>query len=143
LRRSTLVIASLLFSTSLNACSQPEGKMVEGTWIPVDAQLGGQPYPPTVLKTMKLTIADGKYVVDVGGQLDKGTVALQTASTPKGMDVTGTEGPNAGKTFPAIYEVHGDTLRICYDLSGRQRPSEFRSAPGSLQFLVNYARAKG
>ena len=34
------------------------------------------------------------------------------------MTITGTEGPNRGKTFPAIYELKDDTLRICDDLSG-------------------------
>ena len=45
------------------------------------------------------------------------------------MTITGTEGPNHGRTFPAIYELKGDTLRICYDLSGAKRPTEFKSIP--------------
>src|SRR4051794_40819519 len=36
------------------------------------------------------------------------------------MDITGTSGPNKGKTILAIYEQKGDTLRICYDLSGKK-----------------------
>ena len=31
-------------------------------------------------------------------------------TSPKAMEVTGTDGPNKGKTFPAIYELKGDTL---------------------------------
>ena len=34
------------------------------------------------------------------------------------MDITGTNGPNKGKTFLVIYELKGDELRVCYDLSG-------------------------
>ncbi len=61
---------------------------------------------------------------------------------PKGVTVTGRKGPNAGKTFPAIYELKSDTLRICYDLSGAKRPTEFKSDAGTQLFLVTYSRKK-
>jgi len=56
------------------------------------------------------------------------------------MAITGTEGPNSGRTFPAIYELEGDTLRICYDLSGVKRPTEFKSIAGTRLYLVTYVR---
>jgi uncharacterized protein (TIGR03067 family) len=56
--------------------------------------------------------------------------------------VIGTEGPNQGKTFPAIYELNGDTLRICYDLSGAKRPAEFKTIAGTKLYLVTYSRSK-
>ena len=114
--------------------------MIEGTWVPVDAELAGQKFPDEILKTMKLTIKDGKYIVHVGEQLDEGTAKIDTASEPKAIDITGTEGPNKGKTFLAIYELNGDTLRVCYDLEGKTRPTEFKTAKDTQQFLVNYKR---
>lgn len=103
--------------------------------------MGGQPFPQPVLDMMRLTVTDRQYVVSVGGQLDKGTLEFDSGASPMGMTVTGVEGPNAGKSFPAIFSVSGDTVVICYDLSGQQRPTEFASAPGSLHFLVEYRRA--
>jgi uncharacterized protein (TIGR03067 family) len=58
------------------------------------------------------------------------------------MDITGTEGPNKGKTILAIYEITDDTLRICYDLSGKARPTEFKTTKGTKLFLVTYNREK-
>jgi uncharacterized protein (TIGR03067 family) len=58
------------------------------------------------------------------------------------ITVIGTEGPNQGKTFPAIYELKKDTLRICYDLSGAKRPTEFKTMSGTRLFLVTYKREK-
>ncbi len=58
------------------------------------------------------------------------------------LDVIGTEGPNKGKTIPAIFDLAGDTLKICYDLSGQARPTEFKSSPGTQQFLATYQREK-
>lgn len=60
------------------------------------------------------------------------------------MTIKSTEGPNKGKTFPAIYEMgrngDTDTLRICYDLSGKAFPAGFNSPKGSMHYLVGYRR---
>ena len=93
-----------------------------------------------VLKSISLKLDNGRYDVLAGGASDKGTYTLDTAAKPKGMTITGTAGPNNGKTFPAIYEITGDTLRICYDLSGAKRPTEFKSIAGTELYLVTYNR---
>src|ERR1700741_895058 len=95
-----------------------------------------------VLKSIQLKLMAGRYEVMADGQPDKGTYALVPDSKPKAMTITGVDGPNHGKTFPAIYEFKGESLRICYDLSGAKRPTEFKSAPGTLLYLVTYQRKK-
>jgi hypothetical protein len=44
--------------------------------------------------------------------------------------------------FPAIYELDGDTLRICYDLSRTKRPAEFKTLPATQLYLVTYERVR-
>jgi len=127
---------------ALAANPADDTKEVQGSWTPIKADLGGQPLPEAVLKSISLKLDGGKYEVSVGGAPDKGTYILDSASKPKGMTIAGTEGPNAGKTFPAIYELKGDTLRICYDLSGSKRPTEFKSIAGTRLYLVTYIREK-
>jgi uncharacterized protein (TIGR03067 family) len=124
------------------ATSPDDAKAVQGNWQPVQAEMAGQPMPETVLKTISLQLDDGKYVVFVGAHPDKGTYTIDSTTKPKSMTVTGTEGPNIGKTFPAIYELNGDTLRICYDLSGAKHPAEFKSMAGTRLYLVTYQRKK-
>ena len=137
---SLVVVTSLgTFGLSADASDATE---IQGTWLPGSGELGGRKYPEAVLKTMKLVMNDGKYTVTVGDQTDKGTVKLDSNKTPKAIDVTGVEGPNKGKTFPAIYELKGDTLRICYNLGGKERPTEFKTKQGGRLFLVTYQRQK-
>ena len=124
------------------AGAKEEGKKMQGSWQPVSAELAGKPFPDEVLKTMKLVLADGKYTVTVGGQTDEGTVKLDPAKEPRAMDIVGTKGPNQGKTIPAIYELTDTTLRICYDLSGKARPKEFKTKAETQLFLVEYKRQK-
>src|SRR2546430_12590847 len=145
MKQILLVLVVLVLGLPASAWSSDEkedSKMMEGTWLPVEGELGGQKFPEEVLKTIKLSMSDGKYTVKVGEQLDKGTVKLEPTTKPKAMDITGTEGPNKGKTFLAIYDLTGDTLRICYDLAGKKRPTEFKTVKDTQQFLVSYKREK-
>ncbi len=135
----------LAAGASLNAfAAEPpdDAKAVQGNWKPVKAELAGQPMTDAVLKSISLKLDNGKYEVFVGGQPDRGTYTLDSATKPKSMTITGTAGPNNGKTYPAIYELEGDTLRICYDLSGAKHPTEFKTLAGTRLYLVTYNRNK-
>ena len=145
-----LLCICLAIGASLNAfaAGSPDGdaKAVQGNWKPVKAELAGQPMDDAVLKIISLKLDNGKYEVFVGEQPDRGTYTIDATTNPKSMSITGTDGPNNGKTFPAIYELTkgpvGDTLRICYDLSGEKRPTEFKTAAGTKLYLVTYNRKK-
>jgi uncharacterized protein (TIGR03067 family) len=89
-----------------------------------------------------LEIKDKNYIVKAGGQNDEGTLTISTSAKPLTMEITGTNGPNKGKTYRAIYKLDGDTLTICYDLAGKEYPKDFTSTKKSMQFLVVYQRSK-
>ena len=73
---------------------------------------------------------------------DKGTYRVYVGGAPARMDITGTSGPNAGRTIPAIYSFDGELLTIAYQLApGAERPAELTSPPGSQVLLVRYKRA--
>jgi uncharacterized protein (TIGR03067 family) len=128
--------------TALAAEESDDQKALQGVWIPVKGELGGQPMPDAILKKISLTLTKNEYEALVAGKSDKGTWTIDPDAKPKGMEVVGVKGPNEGKTFPAIYELKGDTLRICYDLSGAKRPTEFKTAAGTKLYLVTYNRKK-
>jgi uncharacterized protein (TIGR03067 family) len=109
---------------------------LQGKWIPVRAEMAGLPVPAAVLETMNVTFAGDGYTVTVGPQVDTGRFKL-TAGL---LDFIGTGGPNKGKTIPAIYVMAGDTLRICYDLAGKERPLVYKTMPKTRQFSADYLR---
>jgi uncharacterized protein (TIGR03067 family) len=135
----TLVLS---FALAARGGDAKDDDALQGTWLPATAELGGKMFPDEVRKSIKLVVKDDKYTVTVGDKVDKGYIKLNPSAKPKEMDITGTDGPNKGKTFLAIYEQEGDTLRICYDLIGKSRPTEFKTKEGTSLFLVTYKRDK-
>jgi uncharacterized protein (TIGR03067 family) len=115
---------------------------LQGEWIPIKAELAGKPMPDAIVKTISLKLIKNEYEVLVAGKPDKGTWTIDPATKPKSMKIIGVKGPSKGKTFPAIYELAGDTLRVCYDLSGAKSPTEFKTKADTKLYLVTYKRKK-
>jgi uncharacterized protein (TIGR03067 family) len=136
--------AALLLAVPLSLSRGEDAKdeSMDGTWLATEAELAGEKFPDEIRKSIKLVVKDGKYTVTVGTTTDKGTVKLDPSKKPMALDVTGTEGPNKGKTILAIYEKTGDTLKVCYNLGGKARPTEFKTEKDSQLFLITYKREK-
>jgi uncharacterized protein (TIGR03067 family) len=139
-----LIPTCLILAAAVNlfAADTRDIKLLLGEWIPIKAELGGQAIPDAVLKAISLKLGQETYDVSVAGDPDKGIYEINSSTMPKSMLIKGTDGPNKGRTFPAIYEIDGGTLRICYDLSGAQHPKEFKSVAGTRLYLVTYQRKK-
>ena len=116
-----------------------DAKTIQGSWAIASAEIGGGPFPPQAAKLITLKMDEGKYEVKAENP-DKGTYTIDPTAKPKTLDIFGGEGPNAGKHFPCIYELHGDVLKICYQLGDGPRPAEFKSPAGTKIFLVTYKR---
>jgi uncharacterized protein (TIGR03067 family) len=134
-----ILVAIAIARTASAGNESDDAKKIQGTWAITSAELGGSPFPPQVAKIITLKMGEGKYEVQAEN-LDKGTYTIDPAATPKALDIIGAEGPNAGKHFPCIYELHGDVLKICYQLGDGPRPAEFKSPAGTKIFLVTYKR---
>jgi uncharacterized protein (TIGR03067 family) len=143
-----LLCAAIAATTMAGAFQKPVGGQLgrksfefDGAWIPVKAELGGQAVAAEQLKPIKLTLDRGAYEVSVNGKvIDRGRVNLVAQTAHPAMNVTGTEGPNKDKTFPAIYELAEDTMTICYNLKGETRPTAFKTEKGTHLYLVTYKR---
>ena len=132
----------LLTAAARGQDAADERKLLQGTWLPTAAEVSENPFGEATLNIMKLVVEGEKYNATVGISVDLGTIRIDPAAKPKTMDIISTEGPNKGKTFLAIYELNGDALRICYELTGKVRPTEFKTRKGEALFLATYKRAK-
>ncbi len=65
------------------------------------------------------------------GAAYEGTVVVGETGSPKSFDLRFEEGPEKGNTSLGIYELTGDTWKICLTTRGDQRPKEFAAPPGT------------
>lgn len=142
MRRVMAVVGVLVFMGVASAEEKFDPKKLDGSWVPESALLAGQAMPDEVIKSITLTLKGDKYTVELGGQTDAGEVKVDAKAKPAAMDITGKVGPNAGKTIKAIFELSGDTLKVCYTFEGTTRPTEFKSTQENKFFLVTYKRKK-
>jgi uncharacterized protein (TIGR03067 family) len=97
---------------------------LQGTWKLASGQKGGKEAPPEILKAFRLSFAGDKFTLEVGNPT-AGTYKIDPKAKPKAIDFTA-----EGKTVPGIYQFDGDTLRVCINEVGNDRPKEFKSAAG-------------
>lgn len=144
MNRRLLPIALLaLFSLAfITAAWADDLKAMEGTWKVAAAEAGGKPVESDGLKDLVVTILGDHFTVKTKENMEGGTLKLDETQQPRTMDATMTEGFEAGKVTRAIYELMGDTLRVCYAIEGSERPSELASKEGSPWLLVTYHREK-
>ena len=135
----TIIASGIVAGVSVLAADEGNA-LLDGIWLPVAMEFAGQPFPEEARRGIVLEIAGESYTVTVGKEVDKGTVKVDAAATPAAIDIVEVVGPNKGKTILGIVEVEKDTLRVCYDFSGKDRPTEFKTAEGTQHFLVTYER---
>jgi uncharacterized protein (TIGR03067 family) len=131
---SGLLVLSLLVSASLRADEKPlKGDLarLQGRWL---ATIGPEGAIPLVMEikgdelSMLVTTFQGR------GYTIKGQVKLDESSQPsrKTMDWTkltanGKEGPDV----LSLYDLEGDTLKICSAGPGKDRPTSFAPEKGN------------
>jgi uncharacterized protein (TIGR03067 family) len=129
-------------ATGDDTAQKADLKAMVGKWTIVKAELGKTDIFE-LLKMLDFEIReDGKYTVKVGEETDNGSFTVDPGKSPKEMDIKPTGGPNKGKTVKAIYKQDADTLTICYNLGGGDRPTAFETKPDTKLFLAEYKRKK-
>jgi uncharacterized protein (TIGR03067 family) len=122
---------------------EKEVKKFQGAWTIESSVTGGKELPADALKGLIVIFEGAKHTVKKGDEvIQVGTQKLDPSKSPKTIDVTMTEGPNKGTVMLGIYEIDGDTLKVCFDPQGKKRPTEFKSAPGSENFVNVHKRIK-
>ena len=113
-----------------------------GTWRYESTVVEGQEVPAEGLRDARLKIQGDTFALTDPTATYRGTFVVDPTSTPRTIDVTFTEGPEAGKTSLGIYQLDGETYKVCVGLAGRERPKDFEARPGSGHALQVLKRAE-
>ena len=118
-------------------------RLLEGTWLPVGARVALDELPMDELRVARLVLQGREYrILDRRlVAIDCGEFRVDAAVLPRALDLIGLEGPNAGRTLRAIFELEVDELVVCYDLQGGAWPSSMTPVADQLLLKITYARA--
>jgi uncharacterized protein (TIGR03067 family) len=123
--------------------AKKELEKLQGTWTFDSREEEGKAVPAEKLKGYTLIFKGDKFMVKQGDKVfQAGTEKLGPTRKPKTVDAKVTEGFAKGTVMLGIYEIDGDTLKVCFDPEGKKRPTEFKTAPGSGTFINVHKRVK-
>jgi uncharacterized protein (TIGR03067 family) len=119
---------------------------LKGTWTAVSLERGREKLPDDTLKelNMQLVFAGDKYMERIQGKVnEEGTIKVDASKKPATIDLDIRTGRDKGKLQLGIFEVKGDTLRLCLaEPGGKERPTAFASPEGKTDANVVFKRTK-
>ena len=121
---------------------EEELKRFEGTWRFVSIDVDGEKISPKLFEKDTLTLKGKQFVSVVTGNTTHGVFKVNPNHKPMTIDLTFSDGPGKDQTQKGIYELEGDTQRICFAKGNQERPAEFTSKPGSGQMIQVLKREK-
>lgn len=110
---------------------------LRGVWQATKVTVSGQSIPAAELGSIRLTLTGTRFTTRRGEEtLFDSSYTADSTTSPMEIEMVGSGGDFEGQAALGIYELAGETLRICYSMPGFGRPREFASAPGSGAFLI-------
>jgi uncharacterized protein (TIGR03067 family) len=136
-------VLALAAASALTADDAKDRKALHGRWVLVSATHNGKDAPKDDAVGKAVLTFDGDVMTMTVGDF-KGTAKfkLDPTKTPPQIDMVPQEGSDKGKTVRGIYEVKGDTLRLCFGQPGDDPPAAFASKEGDQTALTEYKREK-
>ena len=131
----------IVLFTGLPAVDPPktDADRFQGTWIVARVEINGKVQPKAL--TIRVQFDGDRLLAKAGNRPfeARGTFKLDQGRTPKAYDLTTAE----GATVLGIYELDGDTLKVCLSAPGDERPTAMKTAPDDERTLIIYKREKG
>ena len=118
--------------------SADDAKSWQGTWKLVSTIYDGQPQTAD----MEWIVDGDHYTIRLDGQQHQDPYAFKLDPGRRQIDVVHHETPPGtyGGELKGIYQISGDSLTVCYDLTGNRYPTSFDAKPGSRQVLYQFRR---
>ena len=100
-----------------------ERELLQGEWKAVQAWRAGAPMSRDETTRVGIRFVEDKMMLMGPGRVEETAYKLDPQRSPGHIDI---EMKNAGMKLLGIYQVDGDTLRLC--ISPNQRPASFDTA---------------
>jgi uncharacterized protein (TIGR03067 family) len=119
---------------------QNDVKSLQGTWNVKSLEIEGGALPEGLLGGSKIIIDGDRFTTFAMGATYAGAFSVNTKNNPSSIDMNFTAGPEKGNTSLGIYEINGDSWKLCLTISGKTRPVKFATSPKSGHALETLVR---
>jgi uncharacterized protein (TIGR03067 family) len=128
-----LVGVSVSASAQSQAANQKAVAALQGTWVLSTAD--GQSMMPG--GELALVIKDNTYSQTANGEVnERGTFKVDATKKPMTLDLTITEGGDAGKIQLGLIDIKGDTMTGVLKFPGDTvRPTDMSAQPNAISFI--------
>jgi uncharacterized protein (TIGR03067 family) len=142
-----LRLFSLLAVALLIAADEPANKAdldkLQGTWKLTQFEGEGKKQSGDEIGSAKLVVKDDKYTYTAPNEKEGGTLKLDAGKKPRTIDIIITEGTGKDMTQLGVYELEGDTFKVCVTQPGdKERPTDFTTKEGSKNIVFTFKRDK-
>ena len=131
-----LTLAASFLAAPVPKDKSKDEQAIQGTWVIQSAERDGKPF--NEIKGEKLTLKEGNAISTHKGKEEKATYKINATTKPRQIDFTPEK---ETKALHGIYELAGDSLKVCIAQPGTQRPGEF-SGKGEGRLLIVLKRMK-
>ena len=144
MHRLGLILSACLLAgcgVSHAATDADDSRAWQGTWKMVSCTHNGEPQSGDVQWIVK----NDRYTIRLSGKTGTDPHVMTLDAKQKHIDVFHHDTPKGtwGGSFKGIYEIQGNTLKVCYDLKGQRYPKSFEAGRGSSQVLYTFQRVRG
>jgi uncharacterized protein (TIGR03067 family) len=120
-----------------------DAKKIQGTWDIFEYEIQGKLLPANLVRNVKVLFGPDKFKFDTGEpDIKEMTFKLDPAKKPKEIDVTADDAGQKTK-YHGIYELDGDTLKMCVYATVAARPTAFKTNPDVKSFRMILKKGKG
>jgi uncharacterized protein (TIGR03067 family) len=116
---------------------------MQGDWQCVSYTVDGMRLPEDDAQALFRTVKGDRYTISrFEKTIGTGTIKLDASKDPRQIDARSPLPGGKTRLLRGIYEVRGDTLKLCFGAADKERPKGFTSTPGSGNTLSVWTREK-
>ena len=114
---------------------------LNGDWSCLRMTVQGDDLPDEQIDTVRLTFANGKYVMAIGNNLETGSYTFDASKKPFEIDISAATGDDKGTVRRGSFKLlEGDRLLLVLGNSDKNRPQRFVSTNRNLAILSVYSK---
>ncbi len=140
---AVLAAALLVGADGPADAGKKDRERMQGDWVAASQVIDGKKVGDDEAQIIFRTVKDDTYTVfALDKPIGKGTFTIDAAKKPKAIDARPAGADKDAPPLLGIYEIDGDTWRVCFAGAGKDRPKDFECKAGSGHTLTVWKREK-